>query len=99
MFIAKSKRLALFILAVTLLAMLSCAAFNVIELDHDCSGKDCSVCLCITICEIILRHSSYVSNVNLYVCSEIFACLILFACVSNFTLRVTLITLKVKLSD
>ena len=100
MFIAKSKRLAvLFMIAVTLFVVISCAAFNVIELGHDCTGEDCPVCYCVNLCENTLRQLTLVSSQVLFAYVNIFAVLIFCSYVTLCESHKTLITLKVKLSN
>ena len=81
------------------LVVLWSSMFIVIEAEHDCSGEDCPVCLCIAVCGSLLRLLSLPREVS----SAWFSALILSALTlipsllpRNYS---TLITLKVKLSD
>lgn len=89
------------VLTATLLcsAMILSSAFVVLETDHECSGDDCPVCLCIALCNEVLRQlSSAHEAVNTPSALSItFTVLILTAI--TFAPLATLITLKVKLTD
>ncbi|MCR5005884.1 MAG: hypothetical protein K6A77_08250 [Clostridiales bacterium] len=53
----KSKRTAAGIMGLMMLFfVLFSALFIVVEADHECTGEDCPICLCIEQCEELMRQ-------------------------------------------
>ena len=96
----KKFRFMVRLLAVVLaVAMLSSAVYLAVKADHDCSGDDCAICRQISICENLLRSlglagaAAAISAAFTYtVCRAILP-----RAEMNGTL--TLVALKVKLSN
>ena len=88
------------LLAVVLaVVMLSSAVYLAVEADHDCSGEDCAICRQISICENLLKTlglagaAAAVTAVLTYtVCRAILPC-------AEMSGTLTLVALKVKLSN
>lgn len=80
-------------------ALLWGCAFAVLEENHECSGDDCPVCLCIALCREIFCRFSFTRESVYAFCNVI----ILFAVIIPSALILispsTLITIKVKLSN
>ena len=96
----KPKRILAMLMAVAIFAvMLSSALFLAEEADHDCIGDGCQICVQMNVCRGILKSLSLVLHVAVAV--------LLAACIScgrfwpcgKSTHQVTLVTLKVKLSN
>ncbi len=97
---AKTKRMLALLMAVAVLViMLSSALFLVKEARHDCIGDGCRICLQMNVCRGILKSLSMLLHVA--VASLLAACILC----GNFCIRgksahqVTLVALKVKLSN
>ena len=85
--------------AVLAVVMLSSVAYIAAEADHDCSGEDCAICRQISTCENLLRSLGFggaaaaVTTAFTYtLCKAVLPCT-----ETNGTL--TLVSLKVKLSN
>ena len=88
------------LLAVVLaVVMLSSAIYIAVEANHDCSGDDCAICRQISICENLLKSlglagaAAAITAVLTYtVCKAILPC-------TEMNGTLTLVALKVKLSN
>lgn len=96
----KTKRILAMVMAVAIFAvMLSSALFLAEEADHDCIGDGCQICLQLTLCRGVLKSLSLVLLAA--VAALTVACILW----GNFRLcqgsdgHVTLVALKVKLSN
>ena len=85
--------------AVLAVVMLSSAVYLAVEADHDCSGEDCAICRQINICENLLKTlglagaAAAISAAFTYtVCRAILPC-------AEMNGTLTLVALKVKLSN
>ena len=85
--------------AVLAVVMLSSAVYLAVEADHDCSGDDCAICRQISICENLLKSlglagaAAAISAAFTYtMCRAILPC-------TETTDTLTLVALKVKLSN
>lgn len=85
--------------AVLAVVMLSSAIYLAVEANHDCSGDDCAICRQISICENLLKTlglagaAAAISAAFTYtVCRAILPC-------TEMTDTLTLVALKVKLSN
>jgi len=85
--------------AVLAAVMLSSAIYLAVEADHDCSGDDCAICRQISICENLLKTlglagaAAAISAVLTYtMCKAILPC-------AETIGTLTLVALKVKLSN
>lgn len=85
--------------AVLAAVMLSSAIYLAVEADHDCSGDDCAICRQISICENLLKTLGLagaavaISAVLTYtMCKAILPC-------AETIGTLTLVALKVKLSN
>jgi hypothetical protein len=73
--------------------------FTIRNADHDCTGDDCSICLEIAACENFIRNvSAGIAIVSISIIIYNFVCY-LFKAVYSFLRSITLITLKVKLTN
>lgn len=96
----KTKRILAMLMAVAIFAvMLSSALFLVEEADHDCIGDGCQICFQMNVCRGILKslslaiHAAVAAFAVVYIlCGNFWPC-------EESTGHVTLVTLKVKLSD
>ena len=85
--------------AVLAVVMLSSAIYLAVEANHDCSGEDCAICRQISICENLLKSlglagaAAAISAAFTYtVCRAILPC-------AEMNGTLTLVALKVKLSN
>lgn len=85
--------------AVLAVVMLSSAIYIAVEANHDCSGEDCAICRQISICENLLKTlglagaAAAISAVLTYtMCKAILPC-------AEMNGTLTLVALKVKLSN
>ena len=85
--------------AVLAVVMLSSAVYIAVEADHDCSGDDCAICRQISICENLLKSlglagaAAAITVAFTYtVCRAILPC-------AEMSGTLTLVALKVKLSN
>lgn len=85
--------------AVLAVVMLSSAIYLAVEANHDCSGDDCAICRQISICENLLKSlgiagaAAAITAVLTYtVCRAILPC-------TETIGTLTLVSLKVKLSN
>ena len=96
----KKSRLITGLLAAVLAAvMLSSAVYIAVEANHNCSGEDCAICRQISICENLLKTlglagaAAAISAAFTYtVCRAILPC-------AEMNGTLTLVALKVKLSN
>ena len=85
--------------AVLAVVMLSSAVYLAVEANHDCSGDDCAICRQISICENLLKTlglagaAAAITAVLTYtMCRAILPC-------AEMIDTLTLVSLKVKLSN
>ena len=85
--------------AVLAVVMLSSAVYLAVEADHDCSGEDCAICRQISICENLLKSlglagaaAAVTAAFTYTMCKAILPC-------AEMTDTLTLVALKVKLSN
>lgn len=85
--------------AVLAVVMLSSAIYLAVEADHDCSGDDCAICRQISICENLLKSlgiagaaAAIMAVLTYTVCRAILPC-------TETIGTLTLVSLKVKLSN
>lgn len=85
--------------AVLAVVMLSSAIYLAVEADHDCSGDDCAICRQISICENLLKTLGLAGTAaaitvafTYTVCRAILPC-------AETSGTLTLVALKVKLSN
>ena len=85
--------------AVLAVVMLSSAVYLAVEANHDCSGEDCAICHQISVCENLLQSlglagaAAAISAAFTYtVCRAILPC-------AEMNGTLTLVALKVKLSN
>ncbi len=95
----KSKRLAAVLALLAALIMLFSVLFIAIEAGHDCCGDDCAICAQMRACEDLLRNLLPAAALLLSACCfrapvDAFA-----GSECRFFYPLTLIALKVKLSD
>ena len=96
----KKFRFMVRLLAVVLaVVMLSSAVYLAVEADHDCSGDDCAICRQISICENLLKTLGLAGAATAVTAAFTYALCraILPRAEMNGTL--TLVALKVKLSN
>ena len=85
--------------AVLAVVMLSSAVYLAVEANHDCSGDDCAICRQISICENLLKTlglagtaAAITAAFTYTVCRAILPC-------AETSGTLTLVALKVKLSN
>ena len=85
--------------AVLAVVMLSSAIYIAVEANHDCSGDDCAICRQISICENLLKSlglagaaAAITAAFTYTVCRAILPC-------AEMIGTLTLVALKVKLSN
>ena len=85
--------------AVLAVVMLSSAIYLAVEADHDCSGDDCAICHQIGVCENLLKSlglagaaAAVTAAFTYTMCRAILPC-------AETTDTLTLVALKVKLSN
>ena len=85
--------------AVLAVVMLFSAVYIAVEADHDCSGEDCSICHHIGVCENLLKSlglagaaAAITAALTYTVCRAILPC-------AETSGTLTLVALKVKLSN
>lgn len=95
----QKRSLVLLLTAAVCFVMLFSTVFICAESDHDCTGADCAVCECITICESTLKT---VKTAILIVAAAVTACYVAVSQAEAFTVLEHIpnpISLKVKLSN
>ena len=85
--------------AVLAVVMLSSAVYLAVEANHDCSGEDCAICHQISVCENLLKSlglagtaAAITAAFTYTVCRAILPC-------AEMNGTLTLVALKVKLSN
>lgn len=85
--------------AVLAVVMLSSAVYLAVEADHDCSGDDCAICHQISVCEDLLKSlglagaaAAITAAFTYTMCKAILPC-------TEMIGTLTLVSLKVKLSN
>ena len=87
------------IAAILVLAMLCPFIFITVEANHDCVGKNCSICQQITACENLIQN---LGNAGVVAAAAIATGYLLCCCITmkqETESRLTLVSLKVKLSN
>lgn len=96
----KTKRILAMVMAVALFAvMLSSALFLAEEANHDCIGDGCQICLQMNLCRGVLKSLSLVLHAALAVLAVSYILWGNFWPCQGSDGHVTLVTLKVKLSN
>ncbi len=96
----KKNRIIASVLALTVaFAVLFSVGFIIAEADHDCIGDGCSVCFCIGVCENTIKSVGFVGAAAVF---SAFLRFFIF-CPIDFKEKsagnISLVSLKVKLSD
>ena len=88
------------LLAVVLaVVMLSSAVYIAVEADHDCSGDDCAICRQISICENLLKSLGLAGAAAAITAAFTYTmCRAILPCAETIG-TLTLVSLKVKLSN
>ncbi len=88
------------LLAVVLaVVMLSSAVYIAVEADHDCSGEDCAICHQIGVCENLLKSLGLAGAVAAITAAFTYTvCKAILPCAETID-TLTLVSLKVKLSN
>ena len=88
-----------FLTGLLAVVMLSSAVYIAVEADHDCSGEDCAICHQIGVCEDLLKSlglagaaAAVTAAFTYTMCKAILPC-------AETTDTLTLVALKVKLSN
>ena len=85
--------------AVLAVVMLSSAIYLAVEADHDCSGDDCVICHQIGVCENLLKSLGLASAAAAVTAAFTYTmCKAILPCAET-TDTLTLVALKVKLSN
>lgn len=96
---AKTKKTALFILAVFSLILIFATGFTLKSVDHDCQESDCQICYAINNIENSIKGLMHFAVQVLIVSSVGFAIVLSLGNLKKFSFNKTLIDLQVKLSD
>lgn len=95
----KAARICILILVLLfVVSMLFSGAFLLEQSDHGCIGDECTICMEIRACEDFLRSISLLSTQITVTAAIVFCCLFFCGLYAYIADRITLITLKVKLS-
>ena len=85
--------------AVLVVVMLSFAVYIAIEADHDCSGEDCAICHQIGVCENLLKSLGFAGAAAAITAAFTYTmCKAILPCTETID-TLTLVSLKVKLSN
>ena len=85
--------------AVLAVVMLSSAVYIAVEADHDCAGDDCAICHQISVCEDLLKSLGLVGAAAAVTAAFTYTmCKAILPCAET-TDTLTLVVLKVKLSN
>ena len=85
--------------AVLAVVMLSSAVYLAVEADHDCSGEDCAICHQIGVCEDLLKSLGLAGAVAAITAAFTYTvCRAILPCTETIS-TLTLVALKVKLSN
>ena len=85
--------------AVLAVVMLSSAIYIAVEVDHDCSGDDCAICRQISICENLLKSLGLAGAAAAITAAFTYTmCKAILPCTETIG-TLTLVALKVKLSN
>ena len=98
--ISESKRILSFVMGIIMLVMILFSGFYIAhEIDHDCSGEDCPICICITQCESLLELISCATANNIEISFN--TCIIILSVCFPvlFFIHKTLILKKVRLNN
>lgn len=97
--ISNTRRIAAGIVGVMMLVVvLLSASYIAAEADHDCTGDDCPICVCIQQCENILNQVGGVATQVSIVAPVVF--LLLFMLFSVYSIsQETLVSKKVRLNN
>lgn len=100
MVITKKRRITAAIMCIVLLLVIAFSALYIVtEVHHDCSGDSCPICHEIQVCRQVLNTVGTAALVFVTCFSAVFILLTAFYVYSSTAEAVTLISLKVKLSD
>ena len=96
----KKFRFMVRLLAVVLaVVMLSSAVYLAVEADHDCSGEDCAICHQIGVCESLLKSLGLAGAAAVITVAFTYTmCRAILPCTEMIG-TLTLVSLKVKLSN
>ena len=95
----KSRLITRLLAAVLAAVMLSSAVYVAVEANHDCSGEDCAICHQISICENLLKFLGFAGTAAAITAAFIYTlCKALLPCTETIG-TLTLVSLKVKLSN
>lgn len=95
----QKRRAAWILLAGFLLAVLASLLFCAEEVNHDCTGADCTICAQLNLCENVLRIGKDGSGQFIRTPMPHFAAAVLLPLCSPLLLIKTPVRLKVKLSN
>ena len=85
--------------AVLAVVMLSSAIYLAVEANHDCSGEDCAICRQISICENLLKSLGLAGAAAVITAAFTYTmCKAILPCAETIG-TLTLVSLKVKLSN
>ena len=93
------KRALAVLAAVLALVMLFSVLYIAVEADHDCHGDDCAICAQISVCMDLLQHLALALLMIAVAAVLRLSALQIRKAVSFACHRVSLISLKVKLTD
>ena len=96
----KQKKVVSALLALLLMLSLFFSVFFIaVEADHDCTGEDCPICCQIQNCENLLKNMATVPAAVYLATGILFALYLCASYVNAPIYHITLVSLKVKLSN
>lgn len=96
----KRKRIIAMLLAGMILVVMLCSAlFITKEADHDCVGENCPICCQINICRNIMKNLSLAAGTVVFAAAFIYTLGERVSACRNAVQSVTLVSLKVKLTN
>lgn len=82
-----------------LVALLFSGFYIAFEADHDCTGEDCPICICIHQCETILNQLGYAAALLFSVVVPIFSIALFIMFSAHVFMQDTLVSRKVRMND
>lgn len=95
----KSRVLAAALTAALLFLLLSSALYIAMEAEHDCTGDDCPICCRLAVCENAMKLLGQAAGLVLFAAAAAVSASALPSAAKKAARAVSLVSLKVKLSD
>ena len=96
----KKKNILVITMAVIVLCFAVFSAFFIaVESDHDCTGNDCPICCQLSVCQSFLRNICCAGTVAAFTAALIYILCNVSARGTDICATLTLVSMKVKLSN